>query len=424
VPLVAALATACGGGSDREDRSVAAANQGISGAAVKGCSRTDVHDTGTIVYLLVDRSCMLGGRIAAEIKVTAQGRETAYPVSFDQRDSETVLTVKEGISRTVSVHQKGTWRSFPNKNSWGWRDGAGLLVKDGKLFLLGGYRGGEGNQNEVWSSANVRDWSLLTVEAPWYGRHGAAWVVHQNKLFVISGDLNDDAWSSFDGIHWTQESINAPFHKRYTPNAISTGEQMILYGGLYWEPYDWCAFQPECQAKGFSDVWGSGDGRSWTLLNPKTPWEGRGLIHGAAYFQGRIYLVGGGLKMGMPGLTWAETVKEYSDIWSSADGITWRKEASELGLTARTHFSIVATPGGCFVTDGSVGTQGNFSNDVFFAPDCVHYQPIPDAVPMQKRHASSLAYFNGSLVILGGPPYGGPETTAGTEVWQYFPDID
>jgi len=38
---------------------------------------------------------------------------------------------------------------------------------------------------------------------------------------------------------------------------------MVLYGGQYWAPYDWCSFQPECVAVGLNDVWQSADGASW-----------------------------------------------------------------------------------------------------------------------------------------------------------------
>lgn len=390
--------------------------------ALVGCNSTEVHDTGEIVYLLVARSCNLVFPVAAQFRMRTEERSTTAVVNFSGFAQE--QRVSQGLSRprTVSLHRRGTWRSFENQASWGWRDGAGLLVKGGQMYLLGGYRAGEGNQNEVWRSSNARDWELLIDEAPWYGRHGAAWVVHQDRLFVISGDLNDDVWSSQDGIDWRVEKLGAPFGKRYTPNAISDGKNIVLYAGQYWEPYDWCAFAPECKAVGFNDVWSSETGASWSLLNPSAPWPGRGLIHGAVRFKERIYLIGGGLKMGLVGTRLAETVAEYNDIWSSADGIDWRQEATELGFPARTHFSVAAAPQGCFVSDGSVGLQGTFSNDVFFASDCIHFAAIPDHPPMQRRHASSMAYFNGSLVILGGPPYAGPESTAGTEVWQYFPD--
>ena len=71
---------------------------------------------------------------------------------------------------------------------------------------------------------------------------------------------------------------------------------------------------------------------------------------------------------------------------------------------------------GCVVSDGSVGTQVNVSNDVYIAPDCMNFTPLPSP-PLPARHASSMAEFNGTIVILGGPPAGG----AGTAIWQYVP---
>jgi hypothetical protein len=409
------LAAACGGGGgDAPPPRVVAASS-------PACPQVEAHDSGSVVYVLFDRACAVSGSLVVSLQAQVDGRAESHELRASALDTEVTLSAASGLRRVVSVHRKGTWRMFPNENSWGWRDGAGLLMLDDRLFLLGGYRGGEGNQNEVWASDNARDWTLLAEEAPWSGRHGAAWVVHDDRLWVISGDLEEDVWSSPDGSSWTRHAEQAPFGKRYTPNAVSDGQRIVLYGGQHWLPYDWCAFAPECEVEAPNDVWASEDGASWSLLTAAAPWQGRALIHGAAYFNGRIYLVGGGLKLGLPGLTWAETVSESSDVWSSADGVNWRLEATELGFEPRTHFSITASPIGCFVSDGSVGTQGNFSNDVFFADDCVHFKPIPDPVPMQKRHASSLAWFNGSLVILGGPPYAGPETTAGTAVWQYFP---
>lgn len=107
---------------------------------------------------------------------------------------------------------------------------------------------------------------------------------------------------------------------------------------------------------------------------------------------------------------------EYTDIWSSPDGIRWTQQLPGGAFPGRTHFSVVHTATGCYVSDGSVGTQNNLSNDLFHAPDCIHFTKVRVPADLPIRHASSLTDFNGSLVLLGGPGYG----TAGTSVWQYF----
>jgi hypothetical protein len=90
--------------------------------------------------------------------------------------------------------------------------------------------------------------------------------------------------------------------------------------------------------------------------------------------------------------------------------------AATLPFPSRTHFSVAQTSSGCVVSDGSVGTQNNVSNDLYFASDCLDFHDLADR-PLPPRHASAVKEFNGTLVILGGPPAG----SAGTAIWQYVP---
>jgi hypothetical protein len=291
-------------------------------------------------------------------------------------------------------------------------------MKDGYAYLLGGWTNGPVT-NEVWRSVDLVNWEFLGF-APWAPRHGSAWLVHDGRLFVISGDMYADVWSSADGIDWRLENASAPFGKRYTPNAVSLGNRIVVYAGLSWHPEDWCIIGgPVCTVTGYDDVWESvDDGRTWRQILEHAPWPGRGLIHGSIVHDGKIFLIGGGLKTVPPGGQVNETVVQMTDIWSSPDGRAWTQLASSLPFPARTHFSVAQTSFGCVVSDGSVGLQANFSNDVYIARDCVNFVPLANP-PLQPRHASSVAEFNGTLVILGGnPAYG-----AGTTVWQYVPDI-
>ena len=317
--------------------------------------------------------------------------------------------------RRVGLYRAGQWRRIENTASWQHRDGAGLLLLDGELYLLGGWLWGPVT-SEVWKTRDLVNWQYLG-DAPWPARHGSARLVHDRRLWVIGGDLYDDVWSSADGVRWTQEASAAPFGKRYAPNAASIGGKIVVYAGQAWNGGTWCVPLGPCIADAPRDVWSSSDGRSWQRATTQTPWEGRGLIHGSVVHDGEIYLIGGGIKSTPPGERYSETTAEYRDIWSSLDGGAWTPRAEVFSFMPRTHFSVVSTPKGCYVSDGSVGTQANVVNDLFYAADCVNYAPVPDTPPHEPRHASSLADFNGSLVILGGPPAG----DAGTTVWQYFP---
>jgi hypothetical protein len=271
--------------------------------------------------------------------------------------------------------------------------------------LLGGWNSETSTKNDVWFTSDLFSWKRLLEQAPWPGRHGAAWLVHKDRLYVISGDYMNDSWSSPDGVNWTQHIAVAPFAPRYTPNAVSTGEHIVLFGG-------------QAPSIGLNDVWRSSDGATWEQVVPHAPFAGRGLIHGAIRFRERIYVIGGGVKFPPPGQIPSETQLELSDIWSSADGAAWTREATSLGFAPRTHFAVLGTKNGCYVANGSIGFQANFTNEVYFAPDCVKFEPVVEPSPMGIAHATSMAEFNGSIVILGGHEY-----FVGTTVWQYFPDV-
>jgi hypothetical protein len=117
-----------------------------------------------------------------------------------------------------------------------------------------------------------------------------------------------------------------------------------------------------------------------------------------------------------PGASYTQTVAEFTDIWSSRDGRDWTLRSMTLPFPGRTHFSVLNTSFGCVVSDGSVGVQENTTNSLYIASDCLDYKEVPNP-PHPHRHASSIAEFNGTLVIMGGPPIGGAETA----VWQYIP---
>lgn len=389
-------------------------------AEVEGCDANQLHDSGQVLYVVMSASCPLktatkslhlgfgrGGSLA-------QAPVTAVTRVVGEVDTQVVAIAGLGL-RQVQVVRQGQWREVPHRGQWSARDGAGLLALDGALYLLGGWIDGPVT-NEVWKTVDLVNWHFLGY-APWPARHGAAWLVHNKRLWVIGGDLYEDVWSSADGVVWTQESAQAPFGPRYTPNAASINGEIVVYAGQDWTPVPWCHDRPDCKARGVPGVWKSHDGKTWRQVLTTTPWTPRALVHGSVVWQGEIFVIGGGLKVAPPNQRYTETSAELSDIWSSSDGVQWTQRATVLGFTPRTHVSVLSTNLGCYVSDGSVGWQDNLSNDFFFASDCIHFAPIAVPSELPRRHASSLAAFNGSVVLLGGPPYG----DAGTSVWQYFP---
>lgn len=412
--LIVLLLQACGGGGDSGPEPTADAEPELK-AFVDGCEDVALDDSRHVLYARISANC--GASVqGASLSLTLTLGDAVLTLSRVPGAVDTSVERVPGLGdRQVQIVQRGQWRQVPHLGAWQPRDGAGLLQLNGALYLLGGWLHGPVT-NEVWRTQDLVHWEFLG-HAPWPARHAAGWLVHDNRLWVIGGDLYDDVWSSPDGLLWTQEAASAPFGRRYAPNAASIGGQIVVYAGQDWLPVDWCHERPDCTARGLRSVWTSRDGRQWEQATHQAPWEGRALVHGSAVHDGRIWMIGGGLKVAPPGERYAETSAEFTDVWSSADGQDWRLEASHAGFAGRTHFSVLATRYGCFVSDGSVGAQLGVSNELFHASDCRRFSALPVPPDLPPRHASSLVEFNGSLVLLGGPPYGG----AGTQIWQYFP---
>ena len=85
------------------------------------------------------------------------------------------------------------------------RDGAGALVFADKIWLLGGWRPADKTyfpricNNEVWSSADGIDWTLVKENtfaegydpaADWEGRHTAGYAVFNERMWIVGGDGN------------------------------------------------------------------------------------------------------------------------------------------------------------------------------------------------------------------------------------------
>src|SRR5688572_20542626 len=96
------------------------------------------------------------------------------------------------------------WTLVTPKAAFAPRDGAGALVFDGRMWLLGGWNPTDKTffprlcNNEVWSSTDGSTWTLVKPNTffeerfdptlDWEGRHTAGWVVFKNRMWIVGGD--------------------------------------------------------------------------------------------------------------------------------------------------------------------------------------------------------------------------------------------
>ena len=172
---------------------------------------------------------------------------------------------------------------------WAPRHGAGCVVFDGRMWVLGG--AGRGMRNDVWSSADGEHWTQETPEAPWSPRMVFSnLVVHRDRLWLIGGGIQGyqpfkayrDVWSSPDGVHWEQATDAAPWPGRIWTSCATYRDRIWLLGGFRAQP-TW---------NNFDDVWYSPDGVQWSQLPTDHIWEPRHEIS-ALVFDDSLWVIAG-----------------------------------------------------------------------------------------------------------------------------------
>lgn len=184
------------------------------------------------------------------------------------------------------------WRQETAKAPWSARLAGGLVEHKGRMWLLGGsenYYFGDASslKNDVWSSADGREWKLETAKAAWSPRAYHQAVAINGKIVVMGGgnyvpahEAKNDVWSSIDGKEWKLETANAPWDPRLWFSAA-------VYRGRIWVLGGWSKAK-----NNFGDVWHSADGREWKRLETPTAWKARH-EHSAFVWRDKLWVAGG-----------------------------------------------------------------------------------------------------------------------------------
>ncbi len=159
------------------------------------------------------------------------------------------------------------WTRVVEQAPWTHADLSTMLVFKDRMWLMAGWYGGRSKDasstNEVWSSADGAGWDRVTPAAQWGARLGAAGVVFKDKMWILGGAaryfdgskyLLNDVWTSADGKDWTRVTEHAPWSPRAYHAALAFNDRIWVFGGGNYRP-DHLAF---------NDVWSSADGLNWT----------------------------------------------------------------------------------------------------------------------------------------------------------------
>ena len=184
------------------------------------------------------------------------------------------------------------WEQATKSAGWSPRLAAGAVVFKNRIWILGGietyYSGDEKSlKNDVWSSADGKDWKLETANAGWEPRGYLGAVAHAGKLWVFGGGnyvpkykAFNDVWCSSDGVTW-EKVADAPWSPRLWFSAEVYRDQMWVLGGWSNNP-----------SKNWGDAWHSADGKTWKQLKSDLCWKARH-EHSAFVFQDKLWIAGG-----------------------------------------------------------------------------------------------------------------------------------
>lgn len=162
-----------------------------------------------------------------------------------------------------------------------------------------------------------------------------------------------------------------------------------------------------------ADVWSSADGRTWRLETSDAGFGSR-WFHQAVVFNDRIWVISGSpAPVVDPAKPW------YEDVWSSADGVSWRQEATNAGFPWwSTDLNVVVFNGEMLAVSGGrtySSTTGVFSPKVAGAPF------VLTDTSLGRTHAT-LTIYNNELWYIAGKldyPLGTPAAgNAMNDVWK------
>jgi hypothetical protein len=211
------------------------------------------------------------------------------------------------------------------------------------------------------AGAEPINWVKVTDAAGWQPRDSQGEVVFQDKLWLMGGWFQSfeapprDVWSSADGKAWKLVQKEAPWKHSDLPMTLAFQDRMWLMGGWY------NGRLPGHSAS--SEVWSSTDGIDWQQAAKAAGWSPR-IAAAAIVFQDKMWILGG-----TENYYFGDDKSLKNDVWSSADGKTWKQATAAAGWSPRAYHQAAVLNDRIFVFGG-----GNYvpkyeaKNDVCYAP--------------------------------------------------------
>ena len=221
------------------------------------------------------------------------------------------------------------------------------------------------------------------------------WPVTLQPVIGFNADLwmmsQTHAWSSSDGRNWTHYSKTDSGERISQQYAYFDG-RLWMFGGLRYH-----------DRVPLNDVWSSADGAVWRNVGNAdwSPRKGQTVV----VFRNRLWLFGGVDQVRKD----FSTIHALNDIWSSSDGLHWKRETTAAAWSPRERANVVVFGDALYL----LGAQGQA--DVWRSDDGVDWTELSPATEWKPRNDYGAAAFENKLWVYGG--WEGRPTNALNDVW-------
>ena len=300
------------------------------------------------------------------------------------------------------------WEKVGNA-AWQPRDSQGELVFNNRLWIFGGwFQSFEAPPRDVWSSPDGKTWTLVAKGAPWLHSDLPMSIPFKNKMWMMGGWYNGRLpGHSASAAVWS--STNGVDWTKVTENAgwsPRIASAIVEFRGRMWilGGTENYYFGDDRSLK--NDVWSTADGRTWRQETGNAGWAPRA-YHQAVVHNGRIWVFGGG--------NYVPKYEGFNDVWSSADGVNWRQETASAPWHPRLWFSAATYRGRMWVLGGWSKVPDQNWGDVWFSDNGKDWTQLKSNVTWKERHEHSVFVFQDKLWIAGGHA-----KPLSNEVWSLF----
>lgn len=297
-----------------------------------------------------------------------------------------------------------TWIKAADTSDFSPRSNHQIVIFQNRLWLIGGtYPNGKAAK-DVWSSNDAVNWKLISDSLKFEG--GSA-IVFQDKIWLINA-VGKTNWNSSDGIHWQKVSSNVNWAEYGTCSAVFKNKLWLTGGADVMNTYLANGeLNPDRQIIWKNDIWSSSDGIDWKKENTDSCFSNRS-HHSMVFYEDKLWILCG------------QAGPNKDDIWCSTDGFNW-KLISRAPFRARHVNETVVFENKIWVIGGFGFDDTMYPillDDVWNSLDGKNWKQVTISSPFGPRMEHKSFVFNNMIWVIGGQCGTFPDQIPKNDIWR------